>query len=332
MRQKIVITAALFAVSSAAAQSPGKPVIDMHLHAFPVEFAAGAPGCPGDQEVLVLPLDPQKEFDYSILGTCADPFFASESDEALLEETLAALAKYNVRHAVTSGALKDVSAWRAAAPERIVPALNFAGETRKKAKEFRRLHEEDAFHVFAEITAQYRGIPADDPVWEPYYALAEELDIPIGIHFGQGPPAAARFPGYETYRVYLTSPFQLEKVLQKHPKLRVYVMHYASPLVDEMIAMLFTYPNLYVDISCNNWAFPRAQFYDELKRMIDAGMEKRIMFGSDQMVWPQAIGEAIRSLEEAPFLSESQKRDIFYNNAARFLRLSDEQIARDHAD
>ncbi|MEQ8178643.1 MAG: amidohydrolase family protein, partial [Amphiplicatus sp.] len=102
--------------------------------------------------------------------------------------------------------------------------------------------------------------------------------------------------------------------------------------VDEMIAMLFTYPTLYVDICCNNLAFPRAQFHSELKRMIDAGMEKRILFGSDQMVWPQAIGEAIRAVEEAPFLSESQKRDIFYNNAARFLRLSDEQIARDHAD
>ena len=33
---------------------------------------------------------------------------------------------------------------------------------------------------------------------------------------------------------------------------------------------------------------------------------------------------------EAPFLSVEQKRDIFYNNAARFLRLSEEEIARHH--
>ena len=32
----------------------------------------------------------------------------------------------------------------------------------------------------------------------------------------------------------------------------------------------------------------------------------------------------------APFLDEAQKRDILYNNAARFLRLSAEQIAADH--
>jgi hypothetical protein len=42
------------------------------------------------------------------------------------------------------------------------------------------------------------------------------------------------------------------------------------------------------------------------------------MFGSDQMRWPEKIGEAI---EQAPFLTEEQERDIFYHNAARFLRL-----------
>jgi predicted TIM-barrel fold metal-dependent hydrolase len=43
------------------------------------------------------------------------------------------------------------------------------------------------------------------------------------------------------------------------------------------------------------------------------------------------IGKAVESTEEAPFLNASQKRDILYNNAARFLRLSKEDIARDHA-
>jgi hypothetical protein len=41
------------------------------------------------------------------------------------------------------------------------------------------------------------------------------------------------------------------------------------------------------------------------------------------MRWPEAIGWAVQAIEEAPFLSESQKRDIFYNNAARFLRMDE---------
>lgn len=55
------------------------------------------------------------------------------------------------------------------------------------------------------------------------------------------------------------------------------------------------------------------------------------MFGSDQMIWPQAIGIGIDTIEHADFLTTEQKRDILYNNAARFLRLSKREIARDHA-
>ena len=77
--------------------------------------------------------------------------------------------------------------------------------------------------------------------------------------------------------------------------------------------------------------FPRAQFYAELRRLVDAGFVKRIMFGSDQMIWPQAIGVGIETVRQASFLSEQDKRDILYDNAARFLRLSSVEVARDHA-
>jgi predicted TIM-barrel fold metal-dependent hydrolase len=41
------------------------------------------------------------------------------------------------------------------------------------------------------------------------------------------------------------------------------------------------------------------------------------------MVWPEAIGMAIEGIESAKFLSKEEKRDIFYNNAARFLKLKE---------
>ena len=47
-------------------------------------------------------------------------------------------------------------------------------------------------------------------------------------------------------------------------------------------------------------------------------------FGSDQMRWPEKIGEGIEAIEQAPFLTEEQKRDILYYNAVRFLRLERE--------
>jgi uncharacterized protein len=47
-----------------------------------------------------------------------------------------------------------------------------------------------------------------------------------------------------------------------------------------------------------------------------------------QLFWPRTIARAINVIHDAPLLSERQKRDILYNNAARFLRLSKEDIAR----
>ncbi|MCE3004287.1 MAG: amidohydrolase [Xanthomonadaceae bacterium] len=313
----------------AQAQAP-LPVIEMHLHAFRMdEVPPGAPICPGRLGALVPTLDPKEAFDPGMLGECATPLRAARSDADLRDKSIAALRQHNVRLAMTEGAVEDVAAWRARAPDIILPGVAFGTRKDKSIAELRRLHAAGQLAVLGEVYIQYRGHRPDDARYAPYFALAEELDIPVGIHLGEGPPAAARFPGYETYRVSRGSPFMLEEVLRKHPRLRIYVMHYGSPLVDEMIAMMFTYPNLYVDVSCNNWLSPRAQFYDALKRMVDAGFGKWIMFGSDQMYWPEAIGQAIESIRNAPF-HDAQKQDILYDNAARFLRLSADTIASHH--
>jgi predicted TIM-barrel fold metal-dependent hydrolase len=60
-----------------------------------------------------------------------------------------------------------------------------------------------------------------------------------------------------------------------------------------------------------------------------------LAFCSDSSEEPSRLGHprwatAIKTIEEAPFLSAEQKRDIFYNNAARFLRLNEGETARHH--
>jgi uncharacterized protein len=107
-------------------------------------------------------------------------------------------------------------------------------------------------------------------------------------------------------------------------------MHAGWPMLDDLLALLRTHPQVYVEVGVIYWALPRAEFHRYLQRIVEAGFGRRVMFGSDQMVWPGVIERAIRSIEAAPFLSPEQKRDILYNNAARFLRLSDADIARHH--
>lgn len=54
-----LLLAALPAWTASAAPA-AEPIIDMHLHAFPMdELPPGTPACPGDQRVLVPTIDPK---------------------------------------------------------------------------------------------------------------------------------------------------------------------------------------------------------------------------------------------------------------------------------
>src|SRR6185436_13696637 len=131
-------------------------------------------------------------------------------------------------------------------------------------------------------------------------------------------------------RARLHSPLVLEEALVRHPKLRVFIMHAGWPMLDDLLAVMWAHPQVYVDVGAISFVLPRAEFHRYLQRIVEAGFGRRVMFGSDQMNWPGVIERALDGVEGATFLSNAQKRDILFNNAARFLRMSDEEIARWH--
>jgi predicted TIM-barrel fold metal-dependent hydrolase len=120
-------------------------------------------------------------------------------------------------------------------------------------------------------------VAPNDPAVEPYFALAEELDVPVLSHtLGIG-------PYLPTFRAAAGRPLLLEDVLVRHPRLRLFVENAGYAYRDEMIAMMYQYPQLHADVSTITWVIPRAAFYDYLEAFVRAGLGKRLMFGSDQM-------------------------------------------------
>ena len=321
---------ALAAQAGAPANTPA-PIIDMHFHAMGAD-AMGPPGAKICAPYGPWPIrDPSKGIeDYltrvTIAPDCARRYVGPLTDQALLSANVGKLRQRNII-AVASGSAANVQALQQAAPERVIPALSFGDDKLPPVEELRRLHSTGRLKVMGELTFQYGGIAPDDPRIEPYYALAEELDVPVAIHIGPGPPGVSYF-GMPGYRMRASNPLALEEVLMRHPKLRLYVMHAGWPMGDEMVALLYAHPQVYVDTGVIDYAFPRSEFHAYLKRLVDAGFADRIMFGSDQMIWTEAVDAAIGGIETAVFLSPQQKRDIFYNNAARFLRLSPEEMSR----
>ena len=333
MKTSRLAWAFLLVSSASAAQRP--PIIDMHLHARPAAYAGANPP-PLCAPFEVMPRsDPARgiyegmEFNRP---PCANPIAAATSDDEVLGDTIAAMERLNI-FGVVSGEPDLMAVWQAAAPNRIMPAVDYRlpgtpGQRHvgvRSIDDLRRLHGQGRLRVIGEIMAQYEGVALDDPRMEPLWALAEELDVPVAIHFGPGEPGQPYSSG--GYRVALSDPASLEEVLVRHPRLRVSLMHAGYPFADRMRALLFNYPHLYVDIGSIVYTEPRPAFYRFLQELVEAGYGDRIMFGSDQMIWPGVIEPSVRVIEEAPFLDAEQKRDIFYNNAARFLRLSEAERA-----
>jgi predicted TIM-barrel fold metal-dependent hydrolase len=60
-----------------------------------------------------------------------------------------------------------------------------------------------------------------------------------------------------------------------------------------------------------------------LKEAVDTVGSDRILFGSDQMVWPQMITPAVESIRNAVFLSDRDKRNILGENARRLLKVTE---------
>lgn len=308
------------------------PVIDMHLHALRADDM-GPPPVTFCLPVTDLPsADPSKDFGPQFLQwmtgrDCKIKMVSPSTDTGLMKRTVEIMKKNNV-FGVVSGS--QTEKWVQYASDRFIPGLRFRLDSKTPSVDsIRSIFKKGFYKVLGEVGIQYEGYEANDPLFQPYVALMEEMDIPVAIHIGTGPPGAP-YLGDKNYRGRMHSPLALEDVLIKHPRLRLYIMHAGWPMLDELLVVLWTHPQVYVDVGAISVFLPRKEFHRYLRRIVEAGFAKRVMFGSDQMIWPEEIEYAIESIEAASFLSLGQKRDILFNNAARFLRLTDEQIKLMH--
>jgi len=103
--------------------------------------------------------------------------------------------------------------------------------------------------------------------------------------------------------------------------LKIVIAHMGWPYYDHALYMLFTYENLYLDTGIVNWILGKELFNRMLKEAVESVGSDRILFGTDQMVWPQMITPAVESIRDAPFLSDQDKRNILGENARRLLKI-----------
>jgi uncharacterized protein len=257
----------------------------------------------------------------------------------LRPDRVSLLDTLNIRYIVLSGLLDDLRAWEAVDTSRYLPSLVFpcaAGRapitgrscfnTSTDLPDTTWLREElrtGRIRAFGEMSPAYLGMSPADVRLEPYWRLAEEFDIPVGLHMGFGPPAAA----YESspapfkspaHRIAVGDPLLLEEVLLNHRRLRLLVMHAGWPRLEPMLALLYAHPGVHVDLAGLHAEIPAAEYQRYLRGLVQAGFADRILFGSDFI---HTAGAAIDAVLGTDFLTQEQKAAILCGNAARFLRL-----------
>ena len=295
MKKWVALAAALTALPAAAQNTaPEKPpVIDMHFHGFT--------DAPAPQSVPMCP---------NASGPDCTPKLYPAPPGKYLAMIAAEMERLNVT-AVVFGTPEQVAAFEQDAPGRIIRGTRPTSQIdTSELQRLEMLFIDGGFKVMGEIGLQGVGMSPADMRVDHLFALAERLDIPVAIHMAGG-----------AYRASMGDPLLLEEVLARHPKLRVQVMHAGYPRIDNMLALLGAHSQVYVDIAGVIWSSPTFEVNRYIERLVKAGFGDRVMFGTDQLLWPGLMAHSISIIQNADYLTPQQKRDILYTNAARFLRL-----------
>lgn len=167
-----------------------------------------------------------------------------------------------------------------------------------------------------EVLTEYYGISPSDTLLFPYYSLAEKYSIPVGIHTGAAGPGH----GSPFFNIEMGNPVLLETALTRFPELKVWIMHGGDQYYKEAIAVMNRHKQAYADISVisNPAIVTPEKFKAIIKAFVDAGLEDRIKFGSDN----GNIEKVIASVDSMNFLTMRQKDKIFYQNAERFFTIN----------
>ncbi len=238
-----------------------------------------------------------------------------------LQQTIALLDKHKIEFAVVSGTSMESVEKYVSADARFIPGY-MDDEELISIDKFEKLIIEGKIEVFGEISGVYFGRTLNDPIYAPYLQLCEKYEVPVAYHTGGGPPMTP-YNCCPKFRISLGDPLLIEDVLVKYPKLKVYLMHGGEVFFEHAIRMLSLYRHLYIDLGVLLWVDPIVNDYAIrlLKLAKNARVLDRVMFGSDQMVWPEAISKSIEFLNSMDFLTEEEKKMILYENAKTFLNI-----------
>jgi len=163
--------------------------------------------------------------------------------------------------------------------------------------------------IGAHFYPHWYELPPDHAKWYPFYAKCCELDVPVQLQVGQSMVYDPSYPLRSVGR-----PITLDSVACDFPELRIIGIHVGIPWTDEMIAMAWKHPNVFIGSDAHSPRYWPQSFVHYIRSY---GQDK-VIFGTDFPVLDFARTMAeIEALE----LPEVPKRKFLRDNAIRIYKL-----------
>ena len=173
------------------------PVIDVHFHAMEDSGPTAVPMCPNTSRFTASdPATKEAPIGWA-QEECTPKLYPSAKGE-YIKDVVADMERLNVT-AVVFGTPESVRKWMDAAPKRVIPGTGFDQGLRpasaRPAGAAARELRQGRVQGDGRDRAAVPGLSPSDPWVDQYFALAEELDIPVAIHMGTGGSGRANVAG-----------------------------------------------------------------------------------------------------------------------------------------
>lgn len=154
-------------------------------------------------------------------------------------------------------------------------------------------------------------IPPTDKKMYPIYSTCVEFDIPIWFHISIN---------YSTNTMEVERPIYLDVVAQDFPELKIIAGHGGWPWVNEMVAVAWRNPNIYIDIASYlpKYIGMQGTGWEPLMHFGNSVLQDKILFGSTWLFMGMSIKQLADEVMKLP-LKEKVKEKWLYGNAARLL-------------
>lgn len=157
-----------------------------------------------------------------------------------------------------------------------------------------------------------QGWYANDKRLYPVYSYCQENRIPVAIH------ASINF--MMNRKIDYGHPLRLQEIACDFPDLTIIANHGGWPWVNEMVAVAWKHPNVYIEIGgiSPKYISKPGTGWELFLTYGNSILQDQILFATDSLIPHERV---VRELEMLP-LKEHIKEKLLYKNAMRILNLS----------